>query len=283
MLRARNYPDAAAYRSFHERFAEPRWRTATGSHGRVQQLAAVRSAAGTSDRAGRGRRRHQRRRHRGERADTSRPSASTIRRAASSPPQEASTEAPVAVISETLARRLWPDRAARSADACGTSSRRRAARLQARGAPSSGSPATSGRPTTTPTGAISTRRGRPTGGSASFYVRTQPAGAARCSITLQRAAADIDRDAVINPPHGSLQRRSDARRDPVPDLDVDRVCRNRGLSRDARHLRRHRLCRAAAAQGGRDPRRRSARPDARSWESSCARGPCSSASERRSA
>ena len=52
MLRARHYPDAAAYRRFHERFAGELSTTAGGA-GRVQHLAAFRAAAGACHRAGR--------------------------------------------------------------------------------------------------------------------------------------------------------------------------------------------------------------------------------------
>ena len=197
MLRARNYPNPAAYRSFHERFADD-VSTLTGSKvvfsswppfvpppehliepdageagitgGAISVSAGYFSAFGIAIKQGR-----------------------------EFTGQEASAEAPVAVISETLARRLWP--------AGGALGRRvRDIERTQRGS-------TPG-PWRTVVGIAADVRQTyddgaradfymprtPNGRFGTFYLRSQRPGPLLFDH-LQRAAAAIDRDALINPPH----------------------------------------------------------------------------------
>jgi putative ABC transport system permease protein len=196
MLRARNYPDAAAYRLFHERFAG-RVSDATGSTlvfsswplfvpppthlvqtdevdagvnaGAISVSAGYFSALGIHIRQGR-----------------------------EFTAQEASSETPVAVISETLARQLWPD---------GSAVGRRV-----RGVEQTAGDSNRG-PWRTVIGIAGDVRQTyddadrgdfympktPDGRFGSFYVRTSRP-AALLFDDLQNAAAEIDRDAVINSP-----------------------------------------------------------------------------------
>ena len=107
MLRARNYPDAAAYRLFHQRFAG-RVSDATGSTVVFSSWATFvpppTHLIQTDERDA------------GLNAGAISVSAGyfstlgiDVRQGREFTAQEASAEAPVAVISETLARRLWPD------------------------------------------------------------------------------------------------------------------------------------------------------------------------------
>jgi putative ABC transport system permease protein len=197
MLRARNYPNPAAYRSFHERFADS-VSTLTGSNvvfsswppfvpppehliepdageagitgGVISVSAGYFAAFGIAIKEGR--------EFTGE---------------------EASAEASVAVISETLARRLWP-----AGDALGR--RVRDIEPTARGV-------TPG-PWRTVIGIAGDVRQTyddrdradfykprtPNGRFGTFYLRSQRP-AQLLFDDVQRAAAAIDRDALINPPH----------------------------------------------------------------------------------
>ena len=196
MLRARNYPDAAAYRLFHERFAG-RVSDATGSPvvfsswpmfvpppthliqtdendagvnaGAISVSAGYFSTLGIHMRQGR---------------------EFTV--------QEASAEAPVAVISETLARRLWPDGSAVGRRVRGVE--------QTAGGSNFG-------PWRTVVGIAGDVRQTyddadrgdfymprtPDGRFGSFFVRTRRP-VALLFDDLQKAAAEIDRDAVITAP-----------------------------------------------------------------------------------
>jgi putative ABC transport system permease protein len=196
MLRTRNYPDATAYRLFHERFAG-RVSTATGSTvvfsswppfvppsthliepdegnaavsaGAIAVSAGYFSTFGIHLRQGR---------------------EFTV--------EEASAEAPVAVLSETLARRLWPAGSALGRRVRGTE--------QTQGGSSQG-------PWRTVVGIAGDVRQTyddvdqsdfytprtPDGRFGSFYLRTSRP-APLLFDQFQSAAADIDRDAVINPP-----------------------------------------------------------------------------------
>jgi putative ABC transport system permease protein len=196
MLRARNYPDPAAYRSFHDRFAgsvttstgskvvfsswppfvpppehliEPDAGEAGISGGTISVSAAYFSTFGI-----------------------------TITQGREFTAEEASTAAPVAVISETLARRLWP-----SGGALGRRVRN-VERTQGGSTPG---------PWRTVVGIAGDVRQTyddgergdfymprtPDGRFGTFYVRSNWPGP-QLFDHLQRAAADIDRDAVINPP-----------------------------------------------------------------------------------
>jgi putative ABC transport system permease protein len=195
MLRARNYPDAAAYRRFHEGFAA-RLSALTGSpvafsswgpffaapaHVIEPDVGAAASAGALAVSAG---------------------YFSTfgidIRQGREFTAEEASTEAPVAVISETLARRLWP---------AGSAMGRRV-----RGVEQTAGGSTAG-PWRTVIGIARDVRQTyddadrgdfytpktPDGRFGTFYVRTQ------LPLPLlfdhfRSAAAEIDRDAVINEP-----------------------------------------------------------------------------------
>jgi len=197
MLRARNYPDPAAYRAFHEHFAgsvstltgstvvfsswppfvpppehviEPDAGEAGITGGAISVSPGYFSTFGIAIRQGR------------EFTD-----------------QEASAEAPVAVISETLARRLWP-----AGDVLGR--RVRDIERTQRGS-------TPG-PWRTVVGIAADVRQTyddgdradfymprtPNGRFGTFYLRSQRPGPLLFNH-LQRAAAAIDRDALINPPH----------------------------------------------------------------------------------
>jgi predicted permease len=197
MLRARNYPDPAAFRSFHERFAgsvtdvtgstvvfsswppfvpppehliEPDTGDSGISGGALSVSAGYFSSFGIPITQGR---------------EFTR--------------DEASVEAPVTVISETLARRLWP-----SDNALGKRVRN-IARTQGGSTPG---------PWRTIVGiAGDVRQTYDDGDRSDFYMPKTPDGrygtfyvrSSRAEALLfdhfQRAAADIDRDAVINPPH----------------------------------------------------------------------------------
>jgi putative ABC transport system permease protein len=196
MLRARNYPDAAAYRLFHERFAG-RVSTATGSQVVFSSWPLLvpppTHLIQTDDRDA------------GANAGAISVSAgyfSTLgihmRQGRDFTEQEASTEAPVAVISETLARRLWPD---------GSAVGRRVRQVeQTAGGANPG-------PWRTVVGIAGDVRQTyddadrgdfyvprtPDGRFGSFFVRTRRP-AALLFDDLRNAAAEIDRDAVINPP-----------------------------------------------------------------------------------
>ena len=197
MLRARNYPDPAAYRSFHERFAasvttvtgskvvfsswppfvpppehliEPDAGEAGISGGAISVSAGYFSTFGIAIAQGR-----------------------------EFTAEEASAEAPVAVISETLARRLWP--------AGGALGRRVRDVARTQGGSTPG-------PWRTVVGIAGDVRQTyddgdrsdfymprtPDGRFGSFYVRSNRPGPVLFDH-VQRAAAEIDRDAVINPPH----------------------------------------------------------------------------------
>ena len=196
MLRARNYPDPAAYRSFHERFAdsatmtgskvvfsswppfvpppehlvEPDAGEAGMSGGAISVSAGYFSTFGIAITQGR---------------------EFTV--------EEASAQALVAVISETLARRLWP-----SGGALGRRVRN-VERTQGGSTPG---------PWRTVVGIAGDVRQTyddedrsdfymprtPDGRFGTFYVRSNRSGPVLFDH-LQRAAAEIDRDAVINPPH----------------------------------------------------------------------------------
>ena len=196
MLRARNYPNPAAYRSFHERFAD-RVSTATGSTVVFSSwppfvpppehlIASDDGTAGVSAGA----------------ISVSAGYFSTfgirITQGREFTAEEASADAPVAVISETLATRLWP-----SGDVLGRSVRD-IERTQ--GGSTAG-------PWRTVVGVAGDVRQTyddvdrsdfytprtPDGRYGSFYVRTS-LPAPLLFDRFQSAAAEIDRDAVINPP-----------------------------------------------------------------------------------
>jgi hypothetical protein len=195
MLRARNYPDAAAYRLFHERFAR-RVSDATGSavvfsswppfvpppthliepaEGDAVSGGAIAVSAGYFSAFG-----------------------IALRQGREFTADEASAEAPVAVVSETLASRLWPGG--------GVAGRRVRSVEQTPGGSTPG-------PWRTVVGIAGDVRQTyddadrsdfymprtPDGRFGTFYLRTgRPAP--RLFEDFQRAAAGIDRDAVINPP-----------------------------------------------------------------------------------
>jgi predicted permease len=197
MLRARNYPNPAAYRSFHEQFAasvstltgskvvfsswppfvpppehliEPDAGEAGVTGGAISVSAGYFSTFGIAIKQGR-----------------------------EFTGQEASGEAPVAVISETLARRLWP-----AGEALG----RRVRDIERT------QPGSTPGPWRTVVGIAADVRQTyddgdradfymprtPNGRFGTFYLRSQRPGPVLFDH-LQRAAAAIDRDAVINPPH----------------------------------------------------------------------------------
>lgn len=196
MLQARNYPDAAAYRLFHERFAE-RASAATGSTvvfsswppfflppthliepyeggtavsaGTIAVSAGYFSAFGIQVRQGR---------------------EFTV--------EEASSGAPVAVISETLAARLWPG---------GTALGRHVREVEQTPAGSLPGPwrtivgiADDVRQTyDDPDRSDFYSLGTPAGRFGMFYMRT---GRPEYALfdDLQRAAAELDPDAVVSPP-----------------------------------------------------------------------------------
>lgn len=196
MLRARNYPDAAAYRLFHERFAS-RVSEATGSTvvfstwplfvpPPTHLVQTDESDTGASAGA----------------ISVSAGYFSTlgihIRQGREFTAHEASAEAPVAVLSVTLARRLWPD---------GSAVGRRVREVeQTAGGSSPG-------PWRTVVGIAGDVRQTyddadrgdfylprtPDGRFGSFFVRTRRP-APLLFDDLQNAAAEIDRDAVISPP-----------------------------------------------------------------------------------
>jgi putative ABC transport system permease protein len=196
MLRARNYPDPAAFRAFHERFAAS-VTMATGAQvvfsswppfGRPPEHLIEPDAgeAGIS----------------GGVISVSAGYFSTFGIAMAQGREftaaEASADAPVAVISETLSRRLWP-----SGGALG---RRVRNVLRTEGGSTPG-------PWRTVVGIASdVRQGYDDGDRNDFYMPRTPDGRfgsfyVRSSQPrpvlfdhLQRAAAEIDRDAVINPP-----------------------------------------------------------------------------------
>lgn len=201
MLRARNYADPSAYRSFHERFAG-RMTTVAGSKVVFSSwppfvpppehlIEADRREAGIS--AGI--------------ISVSSGYFSTfgiaMRQGREFTADEASAEAPVAVISETLARRLWP--------AGGALGRRvrNIARTQGGSTPG---------PWRTVVGIAGDVRQAyddgnrsdfylprtPDGRFGTFYVRGSSPGPVLLDH-MQRAAAELDRDAVINPPRLVVQ------------------------------------------------------------------------------
>jgi hypothetical protein len=194
MLRARNYPDPASYRRFHERFA----RSVSDQTGSAVAFSSwppyvpppvhlVEPDAGPAASAGS--------------IAVSAGYFSTfgidIRQGREFTPEEASGEAAVTVISETLARRLWPE---------GTAIGRRLREVE----PMPSGPVTG--PWRTVVGVAADVRQAyqdtnredcykprtPDGRFGSFYVRSRrPAPA--LSEDLRRAAAGIDPEAVINP------------------------------------------------------------------------------------
>lgn len=196
MLRARNYPDAAAFRLFHERYAS-RVSAATGStvvFSSWPLFSPPPSHLIQTDE-----------RDAGANAGAISVSAGyfstlgiPIRQGREFTAQEASAEAPVAVISETLARRLWPDGSAVGRRVRGVE--------QTAGGPNAG-------PWRTVVGIAGDVRQThddadrgdfymprtPDGRFGSFFIRSHRP-AALLFDDLQNAAADIDRDAVINPP-----------------------------------------------------------------------------------
>jgi putative ABC transport system permease protein len=197
MLRARNYPNPAAYRSFHERFAGS-VSTVTGSKVVFSSWPpfvpppehVIEPDAGAGGITGGA-------------ISVSAGYFSTfdiaIKQGREFTDQEASAEAPVAVISETLAHRLWP-----ADDALGR--RVRDIEPTPRG-PTPG-------PWRTVIGIAADVRQTyddddradfymprtPNGRFGSFYVRSERPGPLLFDH-LQRAAAAIDRDALINAPH----------------------------------------------------------------------------------
>lgn len=196
MLRARHYADAAAYRQFHERFAQSVAETAGSPVVFSSWPPFVPPPT-----------------HRIE-ADTGRTSASGGALAVSSgyfaafgihlrqgrefSDDEASTDAPVAIVSETLAGQLWP---------AGAALGRRVRNVEeTQGGSNAG-------PWRTVIGVAADVRQAyddeargdfysprtPDGRYGSFYIRTsRPAPS--LFAAFQQAAAAIDRDAVINPP-----------------------------------------------------------------------------------
>ncbi|HSC26070.1 MAG TPA: ABC transporter permease [Vicinamibacterales bacterium] len=196
MLRARNYPDAAAYREFHERFAD-RVSEATGStvvfsswppfvpppiHLIESEAAGAGSSAGAI----------------GVSAGYFVTMGIPIRQGREFTSPEASTGASVAIVSETLAGRLWPDGRALG--------RRVRAVEQTQGNSNAG-------PWRTVVGIAGDVRQTyddgdqgdfytartPDGRFGTFYVRTGRPAPWLVDL-FQRAAAEIDPDAVINPP-----------------------------------------------------------------------------------
>ncbi len=195
MLRSRNYPDAAAYRGFHERFAS-RVSDAAGSpvvfsswppfvpppahliesdEGSAVTAGAIAVSAGYFSTFG-----------------------IDLREGREFTPEEASADRPVAVISETLATRLWP-----AGGALGKPVR------EVEQTPAGPRPG----PWRTVVGVAGDVRQTyqdadrgdfyaprtPDGRFGTFYLRTgRPAPI--LFADLQRAAAAIDREAVINPP-----------------------------------------------------------------------------------
>ena len=196
MLRARNYPDAAAYRLFHERFARslsdstgsavafsswppfvppPSHLVESGGSGEGASAGAIAVSGGYFSTMG-----------------------IHIRRGREFTAREASTEAPVAVISETLAGRLWPDGSALGRRV------RQVERTQGGSTPG---------PWRTVVGIAHDVRQTyddadlsdfyvprtPDGRFGTFYIRTSWT-APRLFDQFRRAAAEIDQEAVINPP-----------------------------------------------------------------------------------
>jgi hypothetical protein len=194
MLRARNYPDAAAFRQFHERFAgrvSERGSTVVFSswppfvpppdhliqpdEGAGINAGAIAVSAGYFSTLG-----------------------IPMRQGREFSSHEASAEAPVAVISETLARRLWPDGSA-------LGHRVKEVELTAGGANPGPWRTVVGMAGDVRQAYDDADRGdfyvpkTPDGRFGSFYVRSRRP-AALLFDDLQQAAADLDRDAVINPP-----------------------------------------------------------------------------------
>jgi predicted permease len=196
MLRARNYQDAAAYRSFHERFAREvteaagapvvfsSWPPFVPPPVHVVETEAGRAAVSAGVIA--------------VSAGYFPAFAIPLRQGRDFRADEASAEAPVAVISETLARRLWPD---------GSALGRRVREVEdTQGGSTAG-------PWRTVIGVAGDVRQiyddpdrsdlytprTPDGRFGTFYLRTSHPSALLFD-RLQRAAAGIDREAVINPP-----------------------------------------------------------------------------------
>jgi putative ABC transport system permease protein len=196
MLRARNYPDARAYRLFHERFAghvsaatastvvfsswppfvpPPVHRIEPDAGDAAANAGAIAVSAGYFSTFGIG-----------------------VRQGREFTAEEASTEAPVAVISETLARQLWP--------------RGSALGRRVRGVEQTQGGSTAG-PWRTVIGIAGDVRQTyddvdqgdfytprtPDGRYGTFDLRTRTA-APLLAERFQSAAADIDPEAVINPP-----------------------------------------------------------------------------------
>ena len=196
MLRARNYPDAAAFRRFHERFAESLGVT-TGSPVAFSSWPPfvpppehlIESDAG----------------HAPPLAGSIAVSAGyfsvfeiPVREGRDFTPADASTEAPVAIVSESLARRLWPGESALGHRV------RNIERTQGGDRPG---------PWRTVIGVVGDVRQTyddgvrgdfywprtPDGRYGTFYLRTARPGP-RLYEDFQQVAAGIDRDAVINEP-----------------------------------------------------------------------------------
>jgi predicted permease len=196
MLRARNYPDPAAFRRFHERFAESVGAT-TGSPVAFSSWPPfvpppehlIESDAGSEP----------------PMAGTIAISAGyffvfeiPIREGRDFTPAEASTEAPVAIVSESLARRLWPGESALGHRV------RNVERTQGGDRPG---------PWRTVIGVVGDVRQTyddgvrrdfysprtPDGRYGTFYLRTARPGP-KLYEDFQQVAAGIDRDAVINEP-----------------------------------------------------------------------------------
>ena len=195
MLRARNYPDAAAYRLFYERFVSriaasgstvvfsswppfippPSHLIQTDESDAGSNAGAIFVSAGYFSTLG-----------------------IHLRQGREFTAQEASAQAPIAVISESLARRLWPD---------GTAVGRRVRAVE----PTAGG--SNPGPWRTVVGIAGDVRQTyddveradfymprtPDGRFGSFYARTDRP-AARLFGDLRNAAAEIDRDAVVSPP-----------------------------------------------------------------------------------
>lgn len=196
MLRARNYPDGEAYRLFHERFAR-RVSEATGSAvvfsswppfvpppTHLVEPVAGGAGVGAGAIAVSG----------GYFATMGIP----MRQGREFSVEEASIDAPVAVISATLARRLWPD---------GNALGRRVRGVEQTQGGSNPGPwrtivgiAGDVRQTYDDSDRADFYTARtPEGRFGTFYVRTSDPGPWLFDL-FQRAAAEIDRDAVINPP-----------------------------------------------------------------------------------
>jgi predicted permease len=196
MLRARNYPDAAAFRRFHERFAE----NLAGTAGSPVAFSSwppfvpppehlIESDAGDAP----------------PMAGSIAVSAGyfsvfgiPVREGRDFTPAEASTEAPVTVVSESLARRLWPTESALGHRV------RNVERTQGGDRPGPWRTVIGVAGDVRQTYDDGVRRDfywprTPDGRYGTFYLRTTRPGP-RLYQDFQQVAAGIDRDAVINEP-----------------------------------------------------------------------------------